>query len=165
MTDNITERPVTASQVPTQVGLWPAIQSKLVYLAWIQAVVATFGSLYFSEVMHFVPCVLCWYQRILMYPLLLIITVGILLRDSRLRLYVLPISFLGFAISFYHVLLQYGVISQGITQCTGAASCTTPWINWFGFITIPLLSFLAFSILSLCMIFYERQETSATNSK
>jgi disulfide bond formation protein DsbB len=110
-------------------------------------------------VMHFVPCILCWYQRILMYPLVLVLTVGLLLRDPRVRSYVLPISFLGFAISFYHILLQYDVISDGVTQCTGAVSCTIPWINWFGFITIPLLSFTAFSIISLCMIFFDREES------
>ncbi|HUN08199.1 MAG TPA: disulfide oxidoreductase [Aggregatilineales bacterium] len=142
----------------SRAGLWTVIRANVSYLAWVQALVATIGSLYFSEVMKFVPCVLCWYQRILMYPLVLVIAVGILLRDQRLRVYVLPISILGLAISLYHNLLQYEVIPEAITPCTAGVSCTTPWINWFGFVTIPLLSLIAFSIISLCMIFHKRME-------
>lgn len=141
-------------------GLWTTVRANLGYLAWVQALVATGGSLYFSEIMKFVPCVLCWYQRIMMYPLVLVIAVGILLRDHRLRVYVLPISLLGLTISIYHNLLQYGVISEAIAPCTAGVSCTTPWINWFGFITIPLLSLTAFSVITLCMIFYKRDEIS-----
>jgi disulfide bond formation protein DsbB len=142
-------------------GLWTTIQENLIYLAWLQALLATGGSLYFSEVMKFVPCALCWYQRILMYPLVLILLVGILLGDRRVRLYVLPMSLLGLAISFYHNLLQYNLLSEAAnTPCTlgGGASCTTLWINWFGFVTIPLLSLIAFSVITLCMIFYKREE-------
>jgi len=96
----------------------------------------------------------------MMYPLVLVIAVGILLRDHRLQVYVLPISLLGLTISIYHNLLQYGVISEAIAPCTAGVSCTTPWINWFGFITIPLLSLTAFSVITLCMIFYKRDEIS-----
>ncbi|MBN8590639.1 MAG: disulfide bond formation protein B [Anaerolineae bacterium] len=138
--------------------LWTAIRANVSYLAWVQALVATIGSLYFSEVMKFVPCVLCWYQRILMYPLVLVIAVGILLRDQRIKVYVLPISIVGLAISLYHNLLQYDVIPEAITPCIAGVSCTTPWINWFGFVTIPLLSLVAFSIISLCMIFHKCME-------
>jgi disulfide bond formation protein DsbB len=144
-----------------QSGFWTTVRDNLVYLAWLQALLATGGSLYFSEVMKFVPCALCWYQRILMYPLVLVILVGILLRDQRLRLYVLPMSLLGLGISIYHNLLQYQLIAEAAnTPCTvgAGASCTTLWINWFGFVTIPLLSLIAFSVITLCMIFYKREE-------
>jgi disulfide bond formation protein DsbB len=142
---------------------WTVIRENLIYLAWLQALLATGGSLYFSEVMRFIPCALCWYQRILMYPLVLIILVGILLRGHRVREYVLPMSLLGLAISFYHNLLQYQLIAEAAnTPCTlgGGASCTTLWINWFGFVTIPLLSLIAFTVITLCMIFYKRADLS-----
>lgn len=126
-------------------------RSVLPYIAWTQALVATLGSLFFSEVMHLTPCLLCWYQRILMYPLVAILTVGILLRDERLRLYVLPLSIGGLAIAIYHNLLYYGVIPEGIVQCTTGVSCTQRQIEWFGFITIPFLSLIAFTVITTCM--------------
>lgn len=131
------------------------IQASLGYVAFIQAFVATAGSLYFSEVMGYLPCALCWYQRILMYPLVLVIGVGLLLRDRRLPAYALPLSVLGFVISLYHNLLQYNVISDGSGSCTGGVPCTTLWINWFGFVTIPLLALIAFGVITLSLLIYQ----------
>ncbi len=71
----------------------------VVVIAWIQSIIATLGSLYYSEILHFTPCVLCWYQRILLYPLVLIIAVGILRKDKGLYQYVLPMSILGLLIA------------------------------------------------------------------
>jgi disulfide bond formation protein DsbB len=127
------------------------IRPALVYVAWTQALIATLGSLFFSEVMHLIPCVLCWYQRILMYPLVAVLTVGILLRDERLRFYVLPLSLTGLAIAIYHNLLYYGILPEGIVQCTTGVSCTQKQIEWLGFITIPFLSLTAFSVITACM--------------
>ncbi|MFN8632945.1 MAG: disulfide oxidoreductase [Chloroflexota bacterium] len=126
------------------------------YLAWIQACVAMAGSLYFSEVMKFPPCTLCWYQRILMYPLVLVLAAGILRRDARLYLYVLPLSVLGLAIALYHNLLYFGVIPEEIQPCTVGIPCTTIQIEWFGFITIPLMSLTAFTVVTICMMIHRR---------
>lgn len=134
------------------------LRATLGYLAWLQALVAMAGSLYFSEVLGFIPCSLCWYQRILMYPLVAILAMGILLRDQRMRYYVLPLSLTGFLVALYHNLLTWGIISEGIVPCTAGVSCTVEWINWFGFITIPLLSLIAFSVITLSMIFYQQEE-------
>src|SRR5690606_25247996 len=87
----------------------------LPYLAWIIALVATVGSLFFSEVMQLPPCVLCWYQRMAMYPLVLIIGIGIILRDGRMKIYALPLCLIGLAISIYHNLLYYGILPESIT--------------------------------------------------
>lgn len=127
------------------------------YAAWITALVAMVGSLFFSEVMNLPPCVLCWYQRIAMYPLVLIIAVGIGLRDVRVKFYALPIALIGLVVSVYHNLLYYGVIPESITPCTQGISCTSRQIEWFGFITIPLLALTSFIIISLCLIFYKSQ--------
>jgi disulfide bond formation protein DsbB len=121
-------------------------------LAWIVALVATVGSLFFSEVMELPPCVLCWYQRIAMYPLVLVIGVGIILRDSRVAVYALPLALVGLGISIYHNLLYYGVIPESITPCTQGISCTTRQIEWLGFITIPLLALTAFTIITACLV-------------
>lgn len=121
------------------------------YLALLQAFVSTFFSLYSSEIMHLVPCVLCWYQRIFMYPLVVIIAVGILTKDKKLPLYVLPLSIIGAGIALYHYLLQRGIIPDELGPCVLGVSCTTKYIEWFGFITIPFLSLLSFGIISILM--------------
>jgi disulfide bond formation protein DsbB len=128
----------------------------ILYIAWTQALVATLGSLYFSEIRHFTPCVLCWYQRILMYPLVIIMAVGILRKDKRLYQYVMPLSILGTLIAFYHVLLQKGILPEAVAPCQIGASCTTKFVGYFGFITIPVMSLTAFIVITLCMEFYRR---------
>ena len=125
------------------------------FLAWTMALVASVGSLFFSEIMQLPPCVLCWYQRIAMYPLVLIIGVGIISKDGRLKNYALPLSVVGLAIAVYHNLLYYGIIPESITPCQQGISCTSRQIEWLGFITIPLLSLTAFSLITLCLIFYK----------
>lgn len=130
----------------------------LPYLAWTIVLIATVGSLFFSEVMELPPCVLCWYQRIAMYPLLFIIGTGIILRDARLKIYALPICLIGLAISGYHNLLYYGIIPESITPCTEGISCTSRQIEWFGFITIPLMGLIAFIATAVCLIFYKTKE-------
>lgn len=134
------------------------LKDKIPYIAWTQALIATFGSLYFSEVMHLPPCVLCWYQRIFMYPIVLIAAVGIIRRDKALSTYILPLSITGWLISLYHNLLYYKIIPESITPCQLGVSCTTRQIEWLGFITIPLLSFLAFTAINACFILYSRLE-------
>jgi len=131
----------------------------LPYLAWIIALVATAGSLFFSEVMQLPPCVLCWYQRIAMYPLVIIIGVGIISRDGgRMKSYALPVCLVGLAISIYHNLLYYGILPESIAPCTEGISCTSRQIEWFGFITIPLLALAAFVGLAICLLFYKSEK-------
>lgn len=132
-----------------------AVQKRIpLYIAWIQSVIALAGSLFFSEVMHLPPCVLCWYQRICMYPLVAILTVGIFRKDKNVIWYVLPLSVIGWVISLYHNLLYYHIISESLAPCQAGVSCTTKFFAWFGFITIPLLSFAAFAVINMCMVVY-----------
>ena len=139
------------------------LRSYLPYLAWAQALVATTGSLFFSEVMKLQPCVLCWYQRILMYPLVIILAVGILTADRRVRLYVLPFSLLGLGIAIYHNLLYFGVIDEGLTQCTFGVSCTVRYFRFLGFIDIPQLSLMAFTVITVAMLLYRPREIDHDN--
>ena len=127
----------------------------LPYAAWIVALVATVGSLFFSEVMNLPPCVLCWYQRIAMYPLVFVIGAGIVMRDRRVKFYALPLALAGLAVAVYHNLLYYGLIPDSITPCTQGVSCTSVQIEWLGFITIPLMALAAFVLVSLCLLFYK----------
>ena len=130
------------------------INAVLPYLVWVVALVATAGSLFFSEVMDLPPCVLCWYQRIAMYPLVLIVGSGIALRDPRWKMYSLPLGLAGLAISIYHNLLYYGVIPESITPCKQGISCTTVQIEWLGFITIPLMALVAFVLVCVLSLLY-----------
>jgi disulfide bond formation protein DsbB len=126
----------------------------VIHLAFLQAVVAMAGSLYFSEVMKFPPCNLCWYQRIAMYPIVAILGIGIWRRDANARYYALPLSLIGLAISLYHNAMTYNFVPAGACAAEGAVSCLTRWINWGGFITIPLMAFVAFVVISVCLIMY-----------
>ena len=124
----------------------------LPYVAWAQALVASIGSLFLSEVLGYPPCVLCWYQRIAMYPLVVVLVVGILRRDRGIHLTVLPLSVIGLAIALYHNLLYIGVIPDAVSVCRAGISCTTRFFEWFGFITIPLLSLTAFIVITILML-------------
>ncbi len=121
---------------------WP-----LTFAAWIVAVVATAGSLFFSEVMLLPPCVLCWYQRIAMYPLVVILLVGLFPLDRRVLNYAAPLALIGWGIAVYHNLLYYKLIPEHMSPCAQGISCTSKQIEWLGFITIPFLSLAAFSVL------------------
>jgi disulfide bond formation protein DsbB len=122
------------------------------YIALLTAWIAMLGSLYFSEVAGFIPCELCWYQRILMYPLAGIIAVGLLRRDSNLPYFVLPFSLIGQGFSAYHYLLEKTDLFDSTAVCQMGVSCTIAWINWLGFITIPFLALVAFFIITMMCV-------------
>src|SRR5215216_2101426 len=128
------------------------LDRKSLYIALLAAWVAMLGSLYFSEVAGYVPCILCWYQRILMYPLTLILAVGLLRKDANLPFFVLPFSVLGLCVASYHYLLEKTDIFDAMATCQASAPCTTAWINWFGFITIPFLSLIGFLTITLMTV-------------
>jgi len=137
------------------------LKNNILYVAFAQALVAMMGSLFFSEIMGLPPCVLCWYQRICMYPLVAIFLMGILFKDKNVYRYAFPLSLLGLGIAIYHNLLYYKILPESIAPCTSGVSCTTKFFEWFGFITIPLMALVAFSVTSLCLvIFYKLNKNS-----
>jgi disulfide bond formation protein DsbB len=136
------------------------IEKNILYIALLQSLAATLGSLYYSEIRHFTPCTLCWYQRIAMYPLVAILTVGILRKDKEIHTYVLPLSITGMVIALYHVLLQKGILPESVAPCSIGASCTTNYTGYFGFITIPVMSLTAFLVITACMLVYRKVKKS-----
>ena len=120
------------------------------------ALSAVIGSLYFSEVMNFPPCTLCWYQRICIYPLVIIFGVGLLTEDDGHRKYSGPLLMIGLALAVYHNLLYFGVIAQPLVPCTGAVSCSSKQLDLFGFITIPLLALSGF-VSMIFVLFFEHR--------
>jgi disulfide bond formation protein DsbB len=136
------------------------IDYKIIFICWAIAVISTLGSLFFSEVMEFSPCALCWYQRIAMYPLVLILGVGLFQPVKSVIHYSLPILVIGWFISLYHNLLHYGIVPESASPCRSGVPCSTVYINWFGFITIPMLSFIAFSIIIGLLVLLNRRVTN-----
>ena len=126
------------------------LQAITLELATMIAVGATFGSLYFSEIRNFVPCEYCWYQRIAMYPLALILLIATIRRDKNIIPYALSLSLSGLALSAYHYQLQ--LFPEQSSSCGFDASCTYRWIEVFGFITIPLLALTSFVFISMILI-------------
>jgi len=132
-----------------------------IYLAWLVALVATGGSLYFSEVLHFVPCELCWYQRILMYPMVLILSIASFRDDHNIAIYALPMSVLGAGLAMFHYMEQK-IPGFGFPElCKVGAPCTVSYINWAGFITIPLLSFMGFALIGWLLWMASRQTNNS----
>ncbi len=121
------------------------------WLAFIIALVATLGSLYYSEIAGFIPCRLCWFQRILMYPLVVVTLVGALKRDEYLPAYVLPLSIIGILVSGYHVLMERGVFPPSAT-CAADVPCNISYVNYLGFITIAVMALTAFVLITTIMI-------------
>lgn len=122
------------------------------YFAWLVSIIATIGSLYFSEIRGFVPCELCWYQRILMYPLILILGIGAFQNDISVKKFVLPMAILGSFISFMHYLEQKVPGFAGIKPCVKGIPCSAEYINWFGFVTIPFLALIAFLLIIISQL-------------
>jgi disulfide bond formation protein DsbB len=119
------------------------------YAILLQAGIAMAGSLFFSEVMSLPPCVLCWYQRIAIYPIVILTAIGIIRNDRKTYISVLALSLPGLAISIYHNLLYWKILPESIAPCMLGVSCTTKFFEWFGFITIPFLGLVAFTIVTL----------------
>ncbi len=127
------------------------------YLGWIVALVATGGSLYFSEVVGFLPCKLCWFQRIFMYPLVILLGIASFRHDRVLSIYALPMTVIGGLIALFHYLEQKvpGIGTAAVCR-GGGVPCDAEYINWLGFVTIPLLALTAFVLITACLIFVRR---------
>jgi disulfide bond formation protein DsbB len=126
-------------------GVW-------LYWAWLVSIAATVGSLYFSEVRMFVPCALCWWQRILMYPLVVVLGVATFRQDLSAWRTALPLSLLGLGTATYHYLLQRVPGLAPPASCASGVPCNLQYIDWFGFVTIPFLAAVAFLIITIAML-------------
>lgn len=121
-------------------------------LAWLVAVVATLGSLYFSEVKGFIPCEMCWYQRILMYPLSVILGIAAFHGEHSVRKYALPLSILGIFVSAFHYMEQKIPGFAAIKPCAQGVPCDIAYINWLGFMTIPFLALIGFILITALLL-------------
>lgn len=126
-------------------------------MAWLIATIAMLGSLFFSEVMEFAPCVLCWYQRIFIYPLVITLGIGLFPLDKQSIKYSLPLAVIGWLFALYHTLLYSGIIPESMQPCRQGVSCTEVYIELFGFLSIPMLSLIAFSMIIALLVIVKRR--------
>jgi len=121
------------------------------YLAWFVCLIAVAGSLYLSEVLKYEPCKLCWFQRIFMYPQLFLLGIATYRNDKKIIPYVLPLSIIGGMISLYHYAEQKIPALSEVIPCTIGVPCNKDYLNYFGFITIPLMALTAFTLITLLL--------------
>lgn len=130
-----------------------AVARAAMYIALAAAWIATCGSLYMSEVLGWIPCLWCWYQRIAMYPLAVILAAGLIMRDRNVPKYALFLAIPGALASTYHVLLQKVPAFARLETCVMGVPCSADYLNLFGFITIPMLALTAFVIVIAASVF------------
>lgn len=125
----------------------------ILLIIWTQSLVATLGSLFFSEIMGYIPCDLCWIQRILMYPIVVITTVALIKKNVAIAIPSIILSGIGMVVSAYHYGLQKLPLLQNAGGICGNVPCNLQYINYFGFITIPFLAGVAFIVIFIAHIF------------
>ena len=128
---------------------------RAIWLAWVVALVCTVGSLMYSELFHYIPCRLCWFQRIAMYPLAVILLVGAIRREAVVRYYAIPIALIGLAISIYHNLVQFYPRLEG-GSCDPAVPCSARSVEMFGFMDLPFMAGVGFILITVLLAFYTK---------
>ena len=132
----------------------------LLFTVWILVTIATLGSLFFSEVMGVPICTLCWYQRVAMYPLVLILGIGLLPYDRKVLRYATGLAAVGWLIALFHVLLVAGIIPKAAQPCVQGIPCSETHISLLGFLNIPMLSLLTFTVIGFLLFYTHKMESS-----
>ena len=128
----------------------------LLFACWLVVAGATLGSLFLSEVMELPPCSLCWWQRVFMFPLAFVVGAGLFPLDRKVVRYALPLAGAGCAVAAYHTLLQLDVISASAAPCRQGVSCSDAQLELLGFLSIPMLSLMAFVAAAVLLILVHR---------
>jgi len=133
----------------------------LIFFCWIIAMTALFGSLFFSEVMGLKPCVLCWWQRVFIYPLAVLFLVGMFPKGEKIDLslvrYTLPLAVIGLGFAVFHYLVYSGFIPESLQPCSEELSCSKINLELLGVITIPMLSIFAYSTIIMLLLIYRKR--------
>ena len=149
------ETPPYRIGAPRGQGIWTPL-----FLAWLIALLATAGALFLGEVMGMPPCVLCWYQRIAMFPLVVVLGLGLLEADGRSVRYATPLAAAGWAIALYHCLVFWGLVTEALVPCGKGGSCADADVQVAGFVPIPLLSLVAFTAIGV-LLWLSKKEVRA----
>lgn len=133
-----------------------SLGSAPIWAAWLVALVASVGSLIYSEVIGFEPCRLCWFQRIAMYPMAVVLLVGAIRKDLAVKLYALPLALGGLAISIWHYLIQTFPGLEGSGSCDPSVPCSAKYVDVFGLVSIPFMAGAGFTLIAVLLVFYVR---------
>jgi len=158
---NLLYKAKTRKHLPFVKGLWDVIKENALFYAFVIALLAMGGSLFYSEIAVYNPCKLCWYQRILMYPLVIILGVAAMKKTKDVIKYVVPLALIGGLISAYHF---YGQVSNLHLPCeaNAAVPCGIKFTFHFGYITIPMMALTAFILILICMIALSMRKETKT---
>ena|SRR3989344_5598287 len=133
-------------------------------LAFIVALSSVFFSLFYSEFIGYEPCALCWYQRIFIYPQVVLLGIAMFKKDYGVIKYSISLSIIGGLLAGYHYFLQLGLISGLPCPAVGTSlSCSKLLVNQFGYITIPMMSLTAFSMIIVFLLFYKLEKSKKLN--
>ncbi|MFD2263501.1 disulfide bond formation protein B [Lacibacterium aquatile] len=131
----------------------------LLFAAWLVALTATLGALFIGEVMGQAPCNLCWFQRVFMFPLAVILGIALIRNDGSVWAYALPLAGIGSAVALFHSLLFLKVIPEGITPCGQGPSCASADMSFAG-LPLPILSLITFLAIAALLLAVRRKVTS-----
>ena len=141
-----------ARSSPAVAGFVAAVDDAALWIAFLVAGTSMAGSLYFSEVADYIPCNLCWYQRIAMYPLAVILLVAAIRRDRSVRWYVGPLAAIGALVSTYHYLVEWFPSLESNGVCDFNVPCTTPWFRELGFVTLAFMALCGFAAILVLVV-------------
>ena len=134
----------------------------LLFFAWILATSGTLISLFFSEIVQLPVCVLCWYQRIALYPLVIILPLALFPFDIRVIRYVSPLVIFGWLVALFHVLVVAELIPESAQPCVQGVPCSEVQFSILGFINIPVMALFTFSLIGFLLFFAKKQFTQNT---
>jgi len=137
----------------------------LIFIMWLIATCGTLTSLFFSEIMQLPVCVLCWYQRIALYPLVLIIPMGLFPYDTKIIRYAVPLVLVGWCFALFHVLVVAGFIPESIQPCVQGIPCSEINFSLFGFLNIPIMSIITFTFIGILLYLANKTINKANYKK
>lgn len=147
----------------TKPAFWVGVKATIApharLLAFLTAGVASVGSLWLSHIAGYNPCPLCWWQRIFMYPLAIVLLVSLIKKELQVRIYGITLATIGALIALYHYGVQRLPLLAGTAECLGDASCSTMYLGYWGFYSIPLMALTAFvAVIVLLALFHPREK-------
>lgn len=132
----------------------------LLFSVWVIATAGTLISLFFSEVVKLPVCVLCWYQRIALYPLVLMLPLALFPYDQKVVRYAGVLTAFGWFAALFHVLLVAGFVPKSAQPCVQGIPCSEIHFNLLGFLNIPMMSLITFTLIGFLLYYSKTQESS-----
>ena len=148
----------------TRAKLYAFVHKYILELLFWAVLGAVVGSLVYANIIGFPPCDLCWYQRIFMYPQLIILFIAMRRKDKSVIDYLVPLSVIGGVIALYHSFIQWGFSIGPLIGCASVGGeCAKVYVREFSYITIPFMSFTVFAYIIVMKFFYYSHSNKLKN--